>query len=193
MIVDYPDGQSWTIEYDFKCWVASALVFEDSSGNISFVKAVDHRPYEYDCKDIIILDYGKFKQIIFGGWGRMGIFDDNTIYGVIDGKNVSLFDGRQFYYKRGCFLYFSGHQDISQLMVFDTTKNDYRVIEGYPAIVCLPISVRTADRRSSTFTSTLSAVSSCPRRWSDTGVCAAAFFFRLVYISVSSSLLYMVK
>lgn len=133
MIVDYPDGQSWTIEYDFKCWVASALVFEDSSGNISFVKAVDHRPYEFDCKDIIILDYGKFKQLIFGGWGRMGVMDDNTIYGVEDGKSVSIWSGRQSFSKQGCFLSFSGHQGVSAFMIYDTTEQHYRCIFGYPA------------------------------------------------------------
>ncbi len=133
MIVEFPVGGSWTIQYDFKCWIASALVYESCEGEMSRVGFVDFRPYYGSYEDVILLDYGKFKQLIFGGVGRWGELDDNSIYGVVKGKSAKLFSGRQSFYKQGCFLSFSGHQGVSAFMIYDTVENRYRTIWGYPA------------------------------------------------------------
>lgn len=103
------------------------LLFEDSSGRIAVVDRAD-----YD-DGAGLIDYGDFKQLIFGSEGFFGYRSHHNVYGVVNGEAKALVEQRAGYEKKGCFLYYYGWMGSSALMIFDTNTHEYRTIHGYPA------------------------------------------------------------
>ncbi|MDE6596805.1 MAG: hypothetical protein K2K44_12465, partial [Oscillospiraceae bacterium] len=101
------------------------LLFADSDGNI-YPDVIDF----YEGCSASMLDYGKSKQLVFGGWG--GYHSYESIYGVKDGKPVTLYDHCPggYFRKTDCFLSVFGLQGLSDFMYFDTAALEYRVIKG---------------------------------------------------------------
>lgn len=109
--------------------MSDLLIFENSNGDMMILGFVDH------CTITYVLDYGEFKQFIFGGTGLFGMREHTAVYGVISGKPKVLIDDRIWIdesSKKGCFLYHGGMQDFNELMVYDTNTNEYRTVFGYP-------------------------------------------------------------
>ncbi len=106
------------------------LLFENNLGDLQMLTFAD------SLNSIHILDYSKFKQFIFGGYGIYGFREHTAIYGVNNGTPKALIDDRIWFgedAKLGCFLYHTGWQGFTEIMVYDTTNDKYRAIYGYPA------------------------------------------------------------
>ena len=124
LAVQYP----WLSETEY-VFFPTQLIFENSSGEMTVVDQVD-----YLNDDIAaILDYGDFRQFFLNGYGYMGLRDHTTLFGVVEGECRELLSGRIYFSKNGCFLSYSGWMGISRFTVYDTSKNEYRDITGYPA------------------------------------------------------------
>lgn len=104
--------------------IRSFLIFADSGGNMTILWD------ESDLYDTILLDYGKFKQIIWGGFGTCGADENTCIYGVTDGQAKPLYSGRFAFRKENCFLTTHGHMSSGDFMYYDTAANDYVPIAG---------------------------------------------------------------
>ncbi|MBD5141597.1 MAG: hypothetical protein HDT25_09340 [Ruminococcus sp.] len=102
----------------------SFFIFADSKGNMTLL--------DYNCGiyDTIFLDYGKFKQITFGGTGRIGAEDITFLYGVINGEVKTLYLGRVSFFKEDCFLSTHGWMSSGEFMYYDTAAQEYRSIIG---------------------------------------------------------------
>ena len=103
----------------------SFLLFADSSGNI-YPDVLDlYNPYSAE-----LLNYGKYKQLGFGGAYTNHTY--SSIYGVKDGKPVTLYDHAPggYFCKTDCFLSAFGLQGGSDFMYFDTVALEYRIIKG---------------------------------------------------------------
>ncbi|MCM1382177.1 MAG: hypothetical protein NC192_09575, partial [Muribaculaceae bacterium] len=125
------DGTTETfIVVDMPFWwhgygmTTSFFIFADSGENMTLL--------DYNCctYGTVFLDYGKFKQITFGGGGTMGAEDHQFLYGVIDGKVKRLYGGRVSFYKFECFLTTFGWQGSGDFMYYDTAAREYRAIVG---------------------------------------------------------------
>ena len=105
--------------------VWSFLLFVDSSGDTTPTLLDFYEGYSAS-----MLDYGKDKHLIFGGWDSMHSYA--SIYGVKDGKPVTLYDHAAggYFRKTDCFLSVFGLQGLSDFMYFDTVALEYRVIRG---------------------------------------------------------------
>ncbi|MBR1831678.1 MAG: hypothetical protein IJ784_04500 [Ruminiclostridium sp.] len=124
LAVQYP----WLSETEY-VFFPTQLIFENSGGEMSVVDQVD-----YLNDDIAaILDYGDFKQFFLNGYGYMSLRDHTTLFGVVEGECREMLSGRIYFYKKGCFLSYGGWMGISRFMIYDTSKNEYRDITGYPA------------------------------------------------------------
>lgn len=99
--------------------IRSFTVFSDSSGEMQLLTDFS------GAYPVVLLDYGKFKHIIIGGYGIMGADDHTVLYGVINGKAVELSGGRVSYYKEDCFLASYGWQGGGGFMYYDTVKQGY--------------------------------------------------------------------
>ena len=77
-----------------------------------------------------LLDYGKYKHLIFGSYGFCGADSHDTVFGVRNGKGVVHDSGRVSYVKEKCFLSSFGWQGSGDFMYFDTGANEYRLIQG---------------------------------------------------------------
>lgn len=108
-------------EYDV---LQSYLVFADSSGNMELIDSFC-RPYHVE-----FLNYGKDKQIVFGGEGEFGVESHCTLFGVKDGKAIVHYRLRGGFSKENCFLSSFGWQGSGALMYYDTVMREYRVIES---------------------------------------------------------------
>ena len=117
IILQMPMRYSYSFLYRF-------FIFADSEGNMTLL---DHTCNIYDT---VFLDYGKFKQITFGGEGLAGVEDRRGLYGVTDGKAKLLYSGRCSYAKEDCFLSAFGWQGAGDFMYFDTVARAYRGIDG---------------------------------------------------------------
>lgn len=102
----------------------SFFIFADSGGNMTLL---DHNCGVFDT---LFLNYGKYKQITFGGSGTMGAEEYIVLYGVADGKVKELYSGRGSFEKEDCFLSFFGWQGSGAFMYFDTAAREYRIIDG---------------------------------------------------------------
>ncbi|MDE6596940.1 MAG: hypothetical protein K2K44_13150, partial [Oscillospiraceae bacterium] len=102
----------------------SFFIFADSKGNMTLL--------DYNCGiyDTVFLDYGKFKQITFGGTGRIGAEDITFLYGVVNGEVKILYLGRVSFFKEDCFLSTHGHMSSGEFMYYDTAAQEYRSIIG---------------------------------------------------------------
>ncbi len=100
------------------------FIFADSEGNMTLLD------YISGVYDTVFLNYGKYKQITFGGSGIAGVEDHITLYGVADGNVKELYSNRGGFAKEDCFLSFFGWQGSGAFMYFDTTAQKYRIIDG---------------------------------------------------------------
>lgn len=85
---------------------------------------------ESDLYDTILLDYGRFKQLIWGGFGTCGADENTCIYGVTDGQAKPLYSGRFAFRKENCFLTTHGHMNGGDFMYYDAAADDYVPIAG---------------------------------------------------------------
>ena len=85
----------------------SYLVFADSCGNMELI---DSFCREYPVQ---FLNYGRDKQIIFGGQGEFGPESHRSLFGVKDGKAVLHYSLRGGFQKENCFLSSFGWQDTT--------------------------------------------------------------------------------
>lgn len=102
----------------------SFFIFADSGGNMTLLDNIS------GAYDTLFLNYGKYKQITFGGSDTAGAEDHIVLYGVADGKVKEMYSGRGSFAKEDCFLSFFGWQGRRDFMYFDTTAQEYRVIAG---------------------------------------------------------------
>lgn len=110
-------------EYSFSA-VYSFLIFADSEQNMSVV--------DYNCGMYypIFLDYGNIKQIVIGGSGSCGAEDHTIIWGVRDGKPISLYGFRGSICKQDCFISIFGWQSMGGVMLYDPERVCYIPVEG---------------------------------------------------------------
>lgn len=106
-------------EYDV---LQSYLVFADSRGN---TELIDSFCREYPVQ---FLNYGRDKQIIFGGEGEFGVESHRALFGVKDGKAVVHYRLRGGFKKDNCFLSAYGWQGCGAMMYYDTAAREYRAI-----------------------------------------------------------------
>lgn len=100
------------------------FIYADSEGNMTLL---DHISGVYDT---ILLNYGGFKQITFGGSGTAGIEDHTNLYGVVNGEVKKLYGIRGEFCKNNCFLSAFGAQGAGAFMYYDTAACEYRAIAG---------------------------------------------------------------
>lgn len=118
VIVDMPIMQG---DYPL---VRSFLIYADSRGEMTLLNDASN------LYDTILLDYGDFKQITFGGFGTCGADDRNVLYGVINGEAKTLYGFRGEFFKKDCFLSAFGAQGGGAFMYYDTVACEYRAIAG---------------------------------------------------------------
>lgn len=126
------DGKTETfiaVDIPYIVWshpdVWSFLLFIDGSENADPVLLDFYEGYSAS-----MLNYGKNKHLIFSGWDGMHSYA--SIYGVKDGKPVTLYDHCPggYFRKTDCFLSVFGLQGGSDFMYFDTAVREYRIIKG---------------------------------------------------------------
>lgn len=126
------DGKTETfiaVDIPYIVWshpdVWSFLFFIDGSENADPVLLDFYEGYSAS-----MLNYGKNKHLIFSGWDGMHSYA--SIYGVKDGKPVTLYDHCPggYFRKTDCFLSVFGLQGWSDFMYFDTAAEEYRIIKG---------------------------------------------------------------
>ncbi len=99
------------------------LVYINDSG----IAEVVNDYYSYSPQ---LLDYGAFKQLIFGGGGYYGADSHTAVYGIENDEARELIGLRGDYYKWECFLSADGWQACGDFMYFDTAAREYRAIAG---------------------------------------------------------------
>ena len=104
--------------------VRSFFIFADSRGEMTLLSDAS------GLYDTLMLDYGDFKQITFGGSGTCGADERNDIYGVVNGKAKHLYGMRGEFFKKDCFLSAFGAQGGGAFMYYDTAACEYRAIAG---------------------------------------------------------------
>ncbi len=102
----------------------SFLIFSDKNGEMTIL---DDMTGLYP---VVLLDYGEFKHISFGGYGIYGADDHTFLYGVSGGKAKELYGMRGGFVKFGCLLSTYGWQGVGSTMYFDTQKQQYISITG---------------------------------------------------------------
>lgn len=100
-------------------FIRSYTIFSGSDGEMQLLTDF------WGAYPVVLLDYGKFRHIIIGGYGIMGADDHTVLYGVINGKAVELSCGRVSYYKENCFLASYGWQGGGGFRYYDTVKQGY--------------------------------------------------------------------
>ena len=120
-VVDMPIMQG---EYPI---VRSFLIFADSTNSKENMTLLSNASHLFDT---LMLDYGDFKQITFGGSGTCGADDRNDLYGVVNGKAKNLYGMRGEFFKKDCFLSAFGAQGGGAFMYYDTVACEYRAIAG---------------------------------------------------------------
>lgn len=117
---------------EFRPVIRNILIFADSDGVMEVIGDYSYfKPERY----LVLLNYGKYKQIIFGGDGTCGADMHTVLYGVKDGKAVEHFGVRGGYEKDNCFLKVNGYQGSHCFLYFDTVENEYRGIVGIPVSI----------------------------------------------------------
>lgn len=117
--------------------IYSFLIFADSEGNMTLL---DYNTGLYDTE---LIDYGKNKQLVIGGFGTCGAEDHTNIWGVRDGKAVDLYCFRGSIYKQDCFVSVFGWQSVGGVLWFDPEKLEYRPVSG---VKCDISEIREMDR-----------------------------------------------
>lgn len=102
----------------------SFLIFADSRGEMTLLSDAS------GLYEPIMLNYGDFKQITFGGFGTCGADEHNDLYGVVNGKAKELYGMRGSFHKKDCFLSVFGAQGGGAFMYYDTVACEYRAIAG---------------------------------------------------------------
>ena len=102
----------------------SFLIFADSRGEMTLL---DNASAIYPT---VLLDYGDFKQLTFGGSGVVGMDDHTLLYSVENGEAKELFNIRGNYYKSNCFLSAFSWQSSGAFMYYDTAAREYRAVDG---------------------------------------------------------------
>lgn len=102
----------------------SFFIFADSGGNMTLLDNIS------GAYDTLFLNYGKYKQITFGGSGTAGAEDHIVLYGIADGKVKEMYSGRGSFAKEDCFLSFFGWQGMGGFMYFDAAAMEYVGIDG---------------------------------------------------------------
>ena len=120
--------------------VRSFLVFADSNENMNILSNAS------SLYDTILLDYGDFKQITFGGAGQIGADDNTVLYGVTYGNAVELLSGRNNWSKMDCFLTQTGWMSDWSIMFFNTQENKYCELSG---VEVEPDEIRAMDTENS--------------------------------------------
>lgn len=118
------DGKEETfilVDIPMEFGAGSVLVFSDANENITVLDAYA------DLKPVAMLDFGDFKQIIFGGNGYFEADDHSAIFGVIDGTAVPL-DRAVGFVKSNCFLVSYSQTGAYEMEYYDTAAKEYRVI-----------------------------------------------------------------
>ncbi|MDE5992253.1 MAG: hypothetical protein K2G87_04310 [Oscillospiraceae bacterium] len=118
IIVDMPIMQG---DYPL---VRSFLIYADSRGEMTLLNEASN------LYNTILLDYGDFKQLTFGGFGTCGADDRNDLYGVVNGEAKTLYGFRGEFFKKDCFLSAFGAQGGGAFMYYDTVACEYRAIAG---------------------------------------------------------------
>lgn len=107
-----------------KSIVRDLIIFSDSKENM---EVIDHTLY---IELVSFLNYGRDKQIIFGGHGDFGAEELTGLYGVKNGNAVTHYWDRVGFYKSDCFLSAFGWQGCGDFMYYDTAMREYRSIMG---------------------------------------------------------------
>ena len=100
------------------------LVFVGADGH---AKMVDHF---WGLGDVVMLDYGADKQLLFYSTGIYGADDHDPLYGVVNGRVKNMYGIRGGYEKWECFLTTGGWQGTGAFMYYDTVAKEYRSIVG---------------------------------------------------------------
>ena len=117
---------------EFRPVIRNILIFADSDGVMEVIGDYSYfKPERY----LVLLNYGKYKQIIFGGDGTCGADMHTVLYGVKDGKAVEHFGVRGSFKKENCFLTATDYYGDDRFMYFDTAENEYRAIVGVPVSI----------------------------------------------------------
>ncbi|MBD5141227.1 MAG: hypothetical protein HDT25_07435 [Ruminococcus sp.] len=117
---------------EFRPVIRNILIFADSGGEMEVIGDYSYfKPERY----LVLLNYGKYKQIIFGGDGTCGADMHTVLYGVKDGKAVEHFGVRGSFKKENCFLTATDYYGDDRFMYFDTVENEYRNIVGVPVSI----------------------------------------------------------
>ncbi len=104
--------------------IRSFFIFADSNENMTLLSDAS------DLYDTLLLDYGDFKQITFGGSGISGADDHIDLYGVVNGEAKMLYSIRGEFHKSNCFLSSFGTQGSGAFMYYDTIACEYRAVVG---------------------------------------------------------------
>lgn len=100
------------------------LVYADSNENMTYL---DQFSNMYTPQ---LLDYGSFKQVILGGYGRFGAEDHRGLWGVKDGSANELYFFRGSFFKQDCFLTTYGWMGSGDLMLYNTESGEYDYVCG---------------------------------------------------------------
>ncbi len=104
--------------------VRTFLIFADKDENLTILDDLSNM------LPVQLLDYGSFKQIVFGGYGVIGADSHTALYGVIDGQAKELYGFRGGFSKSNCFVAAFGHQGSGDFLYYDTAAQEYRAIVG---------------------------------------------------------------
>lgn len=117
---------------EFRPVIRNILIFADNNGVMEVIGDYSYfKPERY----LVLLNYGKHKQIIFGGDGTCGADMHTILYGVKDGKAVEHFGVRGSFKKENCFLTATDYYGDNCFMYFDTAENEYKGIVGVPVSI----------------------------------------------------------
>lgn len=120
IILELPRVNDYTYEYTHKYFI-----FADSSENMTLL---DNIPENVP---VHMLDYGKVKQIIFGGFSPFAYAEEHyAIYGVKNDQAVLLCNSQMYYKKEKCFLLAPDKWGISAMMYFDSETGNYTTVVG---------------------------------------------------------------
>lgn len=118
---------------DFRPVIRNILIFADNGDKM---EAIGDYSYFNSDTDVALLNYGKYKQIIFGGDGACGADMHAILYGVNDGKAVEHFGVRGRFEKENCFLkVYEYYSSSCFLYCFDAFENEYRDIVDIPVSI----------------------------------------------------------
>lgn len=115
IMIELPCIDEYSHEYTQKYFV-----FADRNGNMTLL---DNIP---DNSPVSLLNYGNFKQIIFGGFSPYANAEEHySIYGVKSGQAELLYTSQMDYKKEKCFLLAPNKWGQSIMMYYDLEQGKY--------------------------------------------------------------------